>query len=298
VETRFVALSEHLFPAHAQTNWASFILLRMKPHRESNVARPIWNGVITFGMVSIPVGIYSAVQEKDVRFNQIHKVCGSRIRLHKFCPVCEREVQGDELARGYEVRKGAYVLMEDEDFESLPVPSKQAIDVSAFVKAEQVDPLYFDSSYYIRPDERGRKPFALLMRALKDRGVSAVAKVAIRTKESLCLLRASGDTLVMETLHYPDEIRQAEAIDLDEVKVEEKELKMAMSLIDLLSEDFDPAKYEDEYRKALMERIDAKAAGQEIQSAPEAPAETKVIDLMEALRASVEAAKQQKRKSG
>src|SRR5687767_5192889 len=131
------------------------------------MARAIWNGVITFGMVSIPVGLYTATQEKDIRFNQIHEVCGSRIKLQKFCPVCEKVVEADELVKGYEYSKGMYALVTEEDFEQLPVASKHSIDVAAFVKSEEVDPLYFDASYYLKPDDVGRKPFSLMMKALQ-----------------------------------------------------------------------------------------------------------------------------------
>jgi DNA end-binding protein Ku len=259
------------------------------------MARSIWNGVITFGMVSIPVGMSPATSEKDLRFNQIHEVCGSRIKLQKYCPVCERTVEAEELQRGYEISKGNYAIVSDEDFEALPVPSKHTIEVGAFVKAEEVDPLYFDRSYYLDPTEAGKKPLALLYRALQEKGVSAIAKIALRQKEHLCLLRPSDGTIVLETLYYPDELRQSET-KIDDVKVDDKELKMAMSLVDLLEEEFDPAKYKDEYRDALMERIEAKLHGGEIREAPEV-AEPQVVNLMDALRASLEQA-QKAKKSG
>jgi DNA end-binding protein Ku len=260
------------------------------------MARAVWNGVITFGMVSIPVGLYTATQEKDLRFNQIHEVCGSRIKQQKFCPVCDRTVEGAELVKGYEYTKGMYALLNDEDFETLPVPSKSTIEVVAFVKAEEIDPLYFDSSYYLKPDDAARKPFKLLMRTLEDKKVSAVAKVAMRSKENLCLLRPGKDTVILETLYYPDEIRTPETTSLGDVNVDERELKMAESLVDLMMEEFEPAKYKDEYREALLERIEAKVAGKELREAP-VPEQVKVIDLMDALKQSLEQAKQQ-RKTG
>jgi DNA end-binding protein Ku len=260
------------------------------------MARSIWNGVITFGMVSIPVGMVPATSEKDLRFNQIHEACGSRIKQQKFCPVCERNVEAEEVQRGYEISKGSYAIVGDEDFEALPVPSKHTIEVSAFVKAEQVDPLYFDKSYYLQPSETGRKPLALLYRALQERGVSAIAKVALRQKEHMCLLRPADGALVLETLFYPDEIREAEDKNLGETQVDEKELKMAMTLVDLLEEEFEPDKFKDEYREALLERIEAKLHGGELREAPAAP-EPAVYNLMDALKASLEEA-QKRKKSG
>ncbi len=264
------------------------------------MARPIWRGAISFGMVSIPVGIYTAVSEKDLHFHQIHDKCGSRIKLQKFCPVCDRTVMPEELQRGYEVSKGAYVIVTEEDFENVPVPSKHTITVDRFVEAEEVGPVYFDSSYFLQPEETGRKPFALLMAALKKKKVCALAKIALRNKESLCLLMLSGEGLLMETLFFPDEIREQEALNLDNVKVEERELNMALSLIDMLAGPFEPEEYQDEYRVALMERIEAKLQGKQITEQPSTP-EPRVIDLFDALKASLEAAKTSKpskRKSG
>lgn len=265
-------------------------------------SRPIWRGAISFGMVSIPVGIYTAVSEKDLHFNQIHEKCGSRIKQQKFCPVCDKVVQSDEIQRGYEVSKGAYVIVEDKDFEDLPVPSKHTITVDRFVDATEISPTYYDSSYYLLPEEAGRKPYALLLAALKERKMSAVAKIALRNKESLCLLMLNGEQILLETLFFPDEIREPEDLKLDKVKVDEKELKMALSLIEMLSGPFEPQEYQDEYREALMQRVEAKLQGREITEAPTAPEPGRVIDLMEALKASLEAAKKEtkptKRKSG
>jgi DNA end-binding protein Ku len=256
--------------------------------------RSIWNGVITFGMVSIPVGLTTAVQEKDIRFHQIHSKCGSRIKQQKWCPHDEEVVPNDEIVRGYEYSKGSFVIMSDEDFEDVPVPTKHTIEVIAFVKAEEIDPIYYDTTYYLEAEEAGKKPFALLMKAIKSKGVQPLGKIALRQKESLCIIRAGADGgIMLETLFFPDEIRKATDQNLDSVKVDEKELKMANSLIEMLEEEFDPSQYQDEYRKALMERIEAKVEGKEIQHAPEA-APAKVVDLMEALKRSLEEAKKKK----
>jgi len=258
--------------------------------------RAIWSGSITFGMVSIPVDLYSTVQEKDVHFHQIHRSCGTRIHLQKYCPKHEKAVPNDEIIKGYEVSKGRYVLMDDKDFENLPVPSLHTVNVNAFVNAEEIDPVYYDTTYYIRPEEGGRKPFALLIKAMNEKKVNALAQIALRARESLCLLRPSGDTMVLETLFYPDEIREIPAVATKEIKVDARELKMATDLVDLLQEKFEPSKYQDQYREALLHRIEEKSKGEEpIQSEEIVPSTGKVINIMDALRASVEAAKKQKK---
>jgi DNA end-binding protein Ku len=245
-------------------------------------------------MVSIPVGLTTAVQEKDIHFNQIHQKCGSRIKLQKYCPHCEIVVPNDELVRGYEYSKGSYVILTEEDFEDVPVPTKHTIEVIAFVKAEEIDPIYYDSTYYLEAGEAGKKPFALLMKAIKGKGVQALGKVALRNKESLCVIReGAGGGVVLETLYFPDEIREASDQGLADIKIDDKELKMANSLIEMLEEKFDPSQYQDEYRKVLMQRIEDKVAGKEVQHAPEA-APAKVVDLMEALKKSLEEAKKKK----
>jgi DNA end-binding protein Ku len=254
------------------------------------MARSIWNGVVSFGMVSIPVKLYTATDSKDISFNQLHKKCGSRMKQLRWCPTCEREVEWDEVSRGYEYAKDEYVVLTEEDFAKLPLASKHTIDLAAFVKSDAIDPIFYEKSYYLEPDETGIKPFVLLMRALHKKGLTAVAKLAIRNKERLCALRPYDGTLMLETLYYPDEVRVQKGADLPSVKVSEKELSMAFSLIDLMLEEFQPAEYKDHYREALMEIINAKLQGAQIVEAP-APPRGKVVDLMSALKASVEAAK-------
>jgi DNA end-binding protein Ku len=255
--------------------------------------RSIWNGVISFGMVSIPVKLYTATESKDISFNQLHEECGSRIRQLRWCPVHEREVQRDEIVRGYEYTKDQYVVLEEDDFEKLPLPTKHTIDLNTFVDASQIDPVSYEKTYYVEPDETGVKPYALLMRALEEKKLTAVAKIALRNKERLCALRPAEGTLMLETLFYPDEIRVEQGVDRPEVKVSQKELQMAYSLIDLMTDDFKPDEFKDGYREALMETIEAKLEGAEVVAAPEAP-ESKVVDLMSALKQSVESAKTRK----
>ena len=254
------------------------------------MARSIWNGVVSFGMVSIPVKLYTATESKDVSFNTLHKKCGTRIKQLRWCPTCEKEVEWGDVVRGYEYTKEEYVVLTDDDFAKLPLTSKHTIDLAAFVKSDAIDPIFYEKSYYLEPDETGIKPFVLLMRALHKKGLTAVAKLAIRNKERLCALRAYDGTLMLETLYYPDEVRVQKGADLPSVKVSEKELGMAFSLIDLMLEEFKPEEYKDHYREALMEIINAKLQGAQIVAAP-APPRGKVVDLMSALKASVEAAK-------
>jgi DNA end-binding protein Ku len=243
-------------------------------------------------MVSIPVELYTGTVESDISFNQLHDECKSRIKYVKWCPVHERAVEQEEIVKGYEYSKGRYVILEEEDLENLPVPSKHTVEVTKFVPAGSIDPVFFDRSYTIEPDEQGLKPYALFLKALEEKGMVGVGKFSIRQKEHICVLRPVKGTLVLETLHYADEVRVDLNKALPDVSINDQEMQMANTLIDLLKGDFDAKEYQDEYRKALMERIEAKAQGQEIVEAAAAP-ETKIVDLMEALRASVEQAKKE-----
>lgn len=253
--------------------------------------RSIWNGVISFGMVSIPVKLYTATESKDISFNLLHRQCNTRLKQLRYCPTCDRNVEWGETMRGYEYAKEQYVVLEEKDLEGLPLPSRRTIELSAFVEAEAVDPIYYEKSYYLEPEEAGVKPYALLMRALTEKKRAALAKIALRHKEQICVLRPRNGTLLLETLFYPHEIRLGQAQLLPQVTVSEQELAMALSFIDILAQEFDPGRYRDEYREALMEVIEAKLQGQEIVAAPAAPAQ--VTDLVAALKASIEAAKKQ-----
>jgi DNA end-binding protein Ku len=236
------------------------------------------------------VKLYPATQDKDVSFHLLHQPDHSRIRFKRFCAAEDEEVPQEELVKAYEVSKEQYVEITDEDLEQLPLPAKHTIELSAFVKSAEIDPIYYEKSYYLEPDETGVKPYALLMRALEDKQVIGVASIAIRNKESLCALRPLESSLVLETLHYPDEIRERE-VSLDNVSVNARELAVAGTLVDALEERFDPSKYHDHYREALLELIASKQEGREVVT-PEAEAEgAPVTDLMAALRASIEAAR-------
>jgi DNA end-binding protein Ku len=255
--------------------------------------RPIWKGLITFGMVSIPVGLYGATETKDISFNQLHTICNSRIKQRRWCPICEGEVASDEIVKGYEYAKDQYVTVSDADFEMLPVASKHTIELASFVNAVEIDPVYHEKAYFIEPDQTGVKAYALLLKALESKELTALAKIAIRTKERLCALRPRDGALVLHTLYFPDEIRVEAAPRLPDVLVSERELAMAHSLIDLLQEPFTPEKFSDSYRQALLNVIEAKVQGSEAFQMPE-PEAPNVTDLMAALKASVEAAQKGK----
>ena len=256
--------------------------------------RPIWKGAITFGMISIPVKLYGATESKDLAFNTLHAECKSRLKQKRWCPVHDREVTADEVVRAYEYVKDQYIEILDEDLEKMPMPSKHTIELTSFVKQSDIDPVYFERTYYLEPDDIGLKPYALLMRALKTKQVAAVAKVALRNKESLCVLRPSENNLLMlETLYYPDEIRTAEVQAAPDVMVSQPELNMALSLVEMLEEPFEPKKYHDDYRGALLEVIEAKRTGTEMVAQPDVPM-PQTVDLMAALKASLEAARKTK----
>jgi len=248
-------------------------------------------------MVSIPVKLYPATQDKDVSFHQLHEPDHGRIRYKKVCAIDDQEVAPEEIVRAYEVSKDQYVEITDEDLEQLPLPAKHAIELSAFVKAVEIDPIYYEKSYYLEPQETGLKPYALLMKVLEQKHVMGLATIAIRNKESLCALRPLDSTLLLETLHYPDEIRERD-ITFPDVAVNERELAVAGTLVDALQESFAPANYHDHYREALLALIGNKQQGQEAvvpeAEAPGAP----VTDLMAALRASIEAARGRKAGGG
>jgi DNA end-binding protein Ku len=250
--------------------------------------RAIWRGTISFGLVSIPVNLYTATESHDVHFHLLHKKDGARLKNIRWCPIDEKAVPWDEVVRGFEYTKGRYVAISDEDLEHLPVKTVHTVDISDFVKLDEVDPIYFDKAYYLAPEEAGIKAFSLLRQALQQTDRAAVAKVAIRDKENLCLVRPYQDVLSMETMFYANEIRSTEGLAADSTKTSPRELQMAVSLIENLSDSFDAERYQDEYQAALKQVIDAKVEGAPLPEAPAAQGE-KVVDLMEALRASVEA---------
>ncbi|MDQ1683389.1 MAG: end-binding protein Ku [Frankiaceae bacterium] len=256
--------------------------------------RSIWKGSISFGLVSIPVKLYSATEERDVSFHQVHRDDGGRIRYKRVCQLDGEEVQYSDIAKGYELPSGEVVVLTDDDFADLPLTTSRSIDVLEFVPLEQVDPIYFAKSYYLEPEGAGAKPYVLLRQALEQSGRVALVKIALRQRETLATLRVRDGVFVLEMMLWPDEIREPSFGFLDDdVEIRQPELAMAQSLIDTLSGDFQPEQYSDNYREALQSLIEAKVAGREVVAPAEPVADSgTVVDLMAALRASVEAAKQ------
>jgi DNA end-binding protein Ku len=254
--------------------------------------RSIWKGAISFGLVTIPVKLYSATEQRDVAFHQVHRADGGRIRYRRVCTVDGEEVPYSDIAKGYELASGEMVVLTDEDFADLPLSTSRRIDVLQFTPAEQVDPIYFAKSYYLEPEATGAKPYVLLRDALDDAGRVGLVKVAIRNRESLAVLRPRDDVLVLQTMVWPDEVRAADFETLsDGVKSSKAERDVARTLIDTMAEDYDPTQYHDEYREALEELVHAKATGGEVRKPPEPEEKAPVVDLVAALKASVEAAR-------
>jgi DNA end-binding protein Ku len=263
--------------------------------------RTIWNGSINFGLVNIPIGLAVAQQRKDTAFRTLHRECGTPIKQKRFCPFHERDVEADELVKGWEFAKGQFVMVEESDLESVAVERSQSVDIVRFVPIEQVDPIYFDRTYYLAPAgaEAQRRPYVLLLRAMQDAGMAAVGKFVLWGKENLCLIRPLGESLVLETLFFAEDIRSRKEIDeaVEETDVKDPELAMARQLVESLVGDFDPEDYENEYRNELRAMLEAKLAGQEITKPEPVAAEAPVVDLMEALKQSVAQAQKGKPKA-
>jgi DNA end-binding protein Ku len=253
--------------------------------------RAMWKGAISFGLVTIPVAVYPATEEKSLKFNQLHDEDMGRIRYKRVCGVDGEEVDYEHIVKGYEVEKDRYIVLTDEDLDAVPVESSRAIDIQQFVELEEIDPILFKKSYYLVPEETGAKAYALLRKALSDEVKVGIAKVSFRDKEHLAALRFKDDVFVLETMFWPDEIRAAEfdTVGADE-KVRDNEVEMAKALIENLTEPWNPEQFRDEYREALLDIVEKKLAGEPIEAPPEAPP-ARVVDLMEALKASVAAAK-------
>ena len=262
--------------------------------------RPVWKGTISFGLVAIPVKLYTATEAHDVSFRQVHAVDGGRIRYKRVCELDGQEVPYSDIAKGYELPGGEMVVLSDEDFSNLPLASSKEIDVLEFVPAEQIDPLLYNKAYYAEPDKSAVKPYVLMRDTLADSERVAVVKVTLRSREALGVLRAHDDVLVVHTLLWPEEIRNAESLaPQTDVTVRKQELAMASSYIDSLAADFDPSQYTDEYRAAVEELVAAKAAGREVTAVePSNDGGGEVIDLVEALRASVQQAKEKRAGQG
>jgi DNA end-binding protein Ku len=256
----------------------------------------MWSGAISFGLVNVPVKLYSAVSRKTVRFHQLNKNTGTRIAQRRVDAQTGEEVSYDDLVKGYELTKERYVVITPEELEALDPERSRTIDIEDFVDLAEIDPVYYDHPYYLIPDKGSAKAYGLLLSAMEESGKVAIARVVLRSKEQLVAIRpAPGNVLMMETMIFADEVVPPDQIDdlpeAGDLKASERELKMAQQLIESLSSDFEPAKYRDEYRDKVLELIERKAAGEEITVQPEAPQPAKVPDLMAALEASLAAVK-------
>jgi DNA end-binding protein Ku len=262
--------------------------------------RTIWNGSISFGLVNIPIGLAIATQRSDVAFRTLHRECGTPIKQKRYCPQHERDVDADELVKGWEFSKGQYVLVEDADLESVALQRSQSIEIVRFVKLDEVDPVFFDRTYYLAPASAAaaRRPYVLLLRAMQETGMAAIGKFVLWGKENLSLIRPHGDSLALETLFFGEDVRSRAEIEeaVGETEVQATELGLARQVIESLVGEFEPSSFENEYRRDLRQMLEAKLAGEEI-TRPEPVPEAPVVDLMDALKRSVAEAKQRKPKA-
>lgn len=259
--------------------------------------RAIWKGAVSFGLVSVPVKVYAATESHDVSFRQVHVKDGGRIKYQRICSLDGEEVPYSEIAKGYETDTGDVVMLTDEDMATLPLTSSREISVEKFVPSEQIDPMLFEKSYYLEPGEGGAKPYSLLRQALVDADRMAVVTVALRQRATIAVLRVRGDVIVLQTLMWPDEVRTPD-FGIEPGDVKDSEVKMANLLVETLAGDFDPAEFEDGYAEAVLALVAAKIEGGEVTRVPTETSETgEVVDLMTALKQSVEAAKQARGKA-
>lgn len=257
----------------------------------------MWKGSISFGLVNIPVKLHAAIEDKDIKFRSLHKKCHTPIKYEKVCPNCEMEISNDEIVKAYEYTKGKYVVIEEEDFAKLDKEMEdRAVEILDFVKITDIDPIYFNRSYYLSPNDGGVKAYALLRKALQETEKVGIAKIMIRSKEQLAVIRVYDNILVMETIHYPDEVRKANDVpNVPSVnEVLKKELDTAILLIDQLTSQFEPEKYKDEYRESVLTLIEAKRTGDETVRQETKDKPNNVMDLMAALQASIDRTKPEK----
>jgi DNA end-binding protein Ku len=266
--------------------------------------RPIWSGAVSFGLVNVPVKLFSATSSKDVRFHQLEEGTGSRIRQKRVSAQTGEEVPYENIVKGYEISPDRYVIISPEELDALDPKATKTVDIEDFVDLDEIDPIFYERAYYLVPDTGGSKPYALLRDAMRDQNKVAIARMVLRTKQYLCAIRPQGDALILETLLFADEVVSQDSLDGlprdGEIEITDREAKIARSLIDSLATDFEPEKYHDEYREQVLQLIEAKAEGQ-VFVAPEAEEPAPVVDLMAALEASLAAVKQersQKQKKG
>src|SRR5688572_9966586 len=257
------------------------------------MATSVWTGTVTFGLVSIPVKLFSATTSHNVSFNLLHEECKGRINLQNFCPQCERVVERSELVKGYQYEKNQYVVIRDTDLEEIKPESSTNLDIVQFIDLKEVDPIFFEKTYYLGPDKSSNKPFQLLAKAMEETGRAALGKLVMRNHEYLALVRPGMKGLIVHFMLYADEIRQNENQISEEMEVRPKELQLAKQLVESLSEPFDPDKFEDEHIKRIEEMIDARLKGRKL-TLVTPTAKPKVVDLMDALQKSVAQARVKK----
>ena len=254
------------------------------------MAFTIWKGHLTFGLVSFPVKLYSAARGESVSFNQLHKADGSRVKQVLFCQAEDKPIPRTEIVKGFEYEKDRYVVIDDEEIKKVAPQTAKVIEIQEFVKNDQVDAIYLETSYYMAPDEAGEKPYALLFDALKKTGYVGIAKIAMHNREHVVILRPGPNGVIMHTMYFAHEIRKVDEFRTDLNLVKEKELALAINLIEALAAEFEPEKYKDDYRDNLLAMIEAKKQGEAIVATPE-PHREKVVDIMEALKASLASVK-------
>jgi DNA end-binding protein Ku len=250
------------------------------------MATSVWKGHLTFGLISIPMRMSAAARGERISFNQLHKECHSRLKQPLFCPVCNRNVERSEIVKGYEHEKDQYVLFSEEELDKIEPPSARVMEILEFVKLDEMDPLYFDSSYYLAPEDAGVKAYQLLMKGMQDSGYGAIAKLTMHQREHIVIIRPGSKGMTLHTMFYSNEIRAAESVATDKVELKDQEKKLAQQLIESLAAPFDPQKYRDEYMENVKGMIEAKLKGQEVTQAAQ-PHMAPVIDLMEALKKSL-----------
>lgn len=252
------------------------------------MATSVWKGFITFGLISIPVRLFTAARTERISLNQIHNVCQSRIRQPLFCPTCNRQVERSEIIKGYEYDKDQYVLFSEDELKKIEPPSARTMEILEFVKIDEIDPLYYDASYYVTPEEEGAKAYRLLLEAMRESGYAAIAKLSMHQREHIVVIRPRDNGLTLHTMFYTSEVREvAEYGRSDEgAQPREQEKKLAEQLIESLAAEFQPEKYKDQYHEQMLELISAKQQGKQVAEAPH-PKLAPVIDLMEALKKSI-----------
>lgn len=250
------------------------------------MATTVWKGHLTFGLISMPVRMTTAARGERISFNQLHKECHSRLKQPLFCPVCNRNVERSEIVKGYEYEKDQYVLFNEEELDKIEPPSARVMEILEFVKVSEMDPLYFDASYYLAPEDAGVKAYKLLMSAMQDSGYAAIAKLTMHQREHIVIVRPGSKGMTLHTMFYSNEIRAAETVSTDKVEVKDQEKKLAQQLIESLAAPFEPQKYRDEYQENVKGMIAAKLKGQEVTEVAQ-PHMAPVIDLMEALKKSL-----------